>query len=237
MPFRLGRRHGRLHGRRSTTAVALAGVLALGLTGCTGDDEVPVPRTTGPTSSDPVIQPGLPGEPNSTLSGSAATNPPAPTVARGDVTFYQDMIVHHAQALVMVETALPRLGDAQVKSLASRIADEQKPEILAMTTWLEERKQEVPPQATNPRLGDHEHAGMPGMATPEQLAELGRASGVEADRLFLTLMTAHHKGALTMVGEHGKVAGEEIVEEMANDINVTQAKQIQQMQTMLARLS
>ena len=137
----------------------------------------------------------------------------------------------------MVETALPRLSDTQVKALASRIADEQKPEILTMTTWLEKRKQEVPPQATNPRLGDHDHADMPGMATPAQLAELGRASGVAADRMFLTLMTAHHQGALSMVGDHGKVAGEEIVNEMANDINVTQSKQIQQMQTMLARLS
>ena len=39
-----------------------------------------------------------------------------------------------------------------------------------------------------------------------------------------------------MVGEHGRTAGEEMVSEMADDINVTQIKQIQQMQTMLARL-
>ncbi|MFC7490631.1 MULTISPECIES: DUF305 domain-containing protein [unclassified Knoellia] len=220
---------------RHLAALALTGLLAVA--GCSGDDSVPVPRRTAPTSSDPVIQPGLPGEPNQTMSGSAATQQPAPTVARGDVTFYQDMIVHHAQALVMVETALPRMSDTQAKSIASRIGDEQKPEILAMTTWLEERKQEVPPQATNPRLGDHEHAGMPGMATPAQLAELAKASGVAADRLFLSLMIEHHKGALKMVGDHGDVAGEEIVGEMADEINVTQSKQIQQMQTMLARLS
>ena len=66
---------------------------------------------------------------------------------------------------------------------------------------------------------------------------VAKASGVEADRLFLTLMIAHHKGALAMVGEHGKAAGEEMVSEMADDINVTQSKQIQQMQGMLARLS
>ncbi|KGN29649.1 hypothetical protein N798_13010 [Knoellia flava TL1] len=222
---------------RATTTLTLAAVLGLGLSGCSGDaDPQPVPGTPGPTSSDPVIKPGLPGEPNETISGGMATRP-ARTVSPGDVTFYQDMIVHHSQALVMVETALPRLTDPQVKSLASRIGDEQKPEILAMTTWLEERKQEVPPQATNPRLGDHDHAGMPGMATPAQMEQLARASGVEADRLFLRLMTAHHKGALTMVGTHGKVAGEEMVEEMAADINVTQSKQISQMQEMLARLS
>ena len=120
---------------RPVATLALSGLLGLAaLSGCSGDDEVPVPQTTGATSNGPVIQPGLPGQPNETLSGGAATNPPAPTVARGDVTFYQDMIVHHAQAVVMVETALPRLSDTQVKALASRIADEHKPEILTMTT-------------------------------------------------------------------------------------------------------
>jgi uncharacterized protein (DUF305 family) len=224
---------------RRPVVATLALTLALGLTGCSGEeDPQPVPATPGVTSSDPVIQPGLPGEPNATLSGSsAATAQPRATVAAGDVTFYQDMIVHHSQAIVMVETALPRLTDTQVKSLASRIADEQKPEILAMTTWLEDRKQEVPPQATNPRLGDHDHGDMPGMATEEEMRRLAAASGVEADRLFLTLMTKHHEGALDMVGEHGSTAGEEMVSEMADDINVTQLKQIQQMQDMLQRLA
>lgn len=206
------------------------------LSGCTGDDE-PLPATTAPAASGPVLQPGNPGEPNATLTGSAAAPVTTPTTRPGDVKFYQEMIVHHAQAIVMVETALPRLTDAQVKSLAERMAAEQQPEILAMKTWLEERKQEVPPQGTNPRLGDHDHAGMPGMATPAQLAELGRASGVAADRLFLTLMTAHHEGALTMIGEHARGASDERVGEMADDMNVTQAKQIQQMEAMLARLS
>lgn len=218
--------------------VTLSFAVILGVAGCTGDETQPVPGTPGPTSSDPVIQPGRPGQPNATLSGSAAaTAGPTPTVATGDVTFYQDMIVHHAQAIVMVETAMPRLIDTQVKSLASRIADEQDPEIRAMAKWLTERKKEVPPQATNPRLGDHDHAGMPGMATPAQLAELAQASGAAADRLFLTLMTAHHRGALDMVGEHGDVAGEETVSEMAAEINVTQLKQMQQMQQMLTRLT
>ncbi|MET0716678.1 MAG: DUF305 domain-containing protein [Mycetocola sp.] len=35
---------------------------------------------------------------------------------------------------------------------------------------------------------------MLGPATPARSAELSRASGVEAERIFLTLMIAHHKG-------------------------------------------
>ena len=52
--------------------------------------------------------------------------------------------------------------------------------------------------------GEHAaaHAGpdgsMPGMATPAQLAELKAATGVEAERIFLRLMIAHHTGGVAM---------------------------------------
>ena len=36
------------------------------------------------------------------------------------------------------------------------------------------------------------------MATPAQVANLQAATGIEAERIFLTLMIAHHKGALEM---------------------------------------
>lgn len=225
MPFR--------HGRLFAITAAVSGVVAL--SGCNGGNE-PLPATTAPTASGPVIQPGRPGEPNATLTGSAAAPITTPTTNPVDATFYQDMIVHHAQAIVMVETAKARLTDTQVKAFAARIADEQGPEIDAMAKWLKDHKQDIPAQATNPRLGDHDHAGMPGMATTAQLAALGRASGVEADRMFLKLMTAHHQGALTMVTKLGGGGTDDFVTKMATEIDVTQTKQIQQMQQMLTRL-
>ena len=42
----------------------------------------------------------------------------------------------------------------------------------------------------------HEHHDMPGMLTQEQLQELSEANGLEYDRLFLTYMIEHHKGAV-----------------------------------------
>lgn len=213
----------------------LALVAVLGAAGCSSDNE-PLPATTAPVPSGPVIQPGTPGQPNATLTGTAAAPITTPTVNPVDATFYQDMIVHHAQAITMVEAVQARLTDTQVKSIASRIADEQGPEIGAMAKWLKDHKRDVPPQATNPKLGDHDHAGMPGMATDAQIAELGKVSGVEADRMFLRLMTAHHDGAITMVGKHAVGGTDDFVGKMATEINVTQTRQIQQMQDMLTRL-
>lgn len=224
----------------SSRPVRVAGVvaataLALGLVGCTSDDTA-LPAVTASSASVPVLQPGRPGEPNATVTGSAAAPTTTVTARPADARFYQEMIVHHAQALVMVRSVLPELRDPQVKSLASRIGDEQEPEIAAMSSWLSGRGQDVPPEATNPNLTDHGSHAMPGMASSADLARLAAASGAEADRLFLDLMIRHHQGALAMVDEHAKNAADERVEETAAEIHVTQSKQIAQMREMLDRL-
>ena len=211
-------------------------VVAVLLGGCTSDDR-PLPAVTAPAPSVPVLQPGTPGQPNATLSGSAAAPVLTPSSSPADARFLQEMIVHHAQALVMVEAALPDLTDSQVQGLASRIGDEQEPEIGAMAAWLEGRGQSVPPEATNPNLTDHGAHSMPGMATEAEVARLASATGPEADRLFLTLMIRHHQGAIAMVDEHLRGATDVRVEETAAEISVTQTKQIDQMQEMLDRLT
>lgn len=217
-----------------TALVGLAAAVALA--GCSGGEAIPV--VTASAGSVPVLQPGRPGEPNATATGSAATPVVETTASPEDARFYQDMIAHHAQAVVMVETVGDHFDDPQVASLASRIRDEQGPEIQAMATWLKGRGQEVPPEAANPRLVDHEgHSGMPGMASPSQLTNLAQARGSDADRLFLALMISHHEGALSMVSEHAARATDEQVQELMAEINATQSKQIAQMHGMLERLT
>ena len=187
----------------------------------------------------PVIQPGRPGEPNTALTGAAVAPRPTGPLDTDDVRFMQDMIVHHAQAIVMVSLVQDRLADTQVRSLAARIADEQRPEIDAMATWLEAKGEQVPPQAGNPELGSgsHDHAGMPGMATQAQLRQLKAARGAEADRLWLTLMTAHHEGALRMVVQQHRDGTDDVVTQLGDDIHVTQSVQIGYMREMLDRLT
>ncbi|SDP70236.1 Uncharacterized conserved protein, DUF305 family [Pedococcus dokdonensis] len=218
-------------------AVLAAVLLALGATaGCSGDEGAPPVSATSPTA--PVLQPGKPGEANASLTGSAAlpSRTFAPTEA--DVRFMQDMIVHHAQAIVLVSLASEQLTDTQVKALAARISDEQRPEIDAMAKWLRSKGEQVPPQAGNPELGSgHDHAGMPGMATQDQLRQLKEARGVAADRLWLTLMTAHHQGALQMVVQHHRSGTDDVVTQLGDEIHVTQSVQIGAMRDMLARLT
>ena len=150
------------------------------------------------------------------------------------------MIVHHAQAVVMGDLVKGRLTDTQVSGIASRIRDEQKPEMKAMASTLKSWGEKVPIEATNPTLGSRaghsQHAQMPGMATQKQLDALARAKGADVDRLYLDLMTTHHEGALTMCTTLGDKGSDERTGELGDDINVTQSKQIDQMKAMRKRL-
>jgi uncharacterized protein (DUF305 family) len=187
-----------------------------------------------------VLQPGRPGQPNASLTGTAAAPTSSAATDPDDVRFLQDMVVHHAQAIAMVDMARDHLTDTEVKAIAGRIADEQRPEIAYMAKLLRERGQKVPPQADNPLFGLRDHGGhgsMPGMASPQQLDRLAAARGVTADRMWLTLMTAHHRGALAMVLDQQRNGHDEVVTQLGDEVHVTQLAQINHMQRMLDRLA
>ena len=80
---------------------------------------------------------------------------------------------------------------------------------------------------------------MPGMLTAAQMHQLDEAHGVDFDRLFLTFMMQHHRGALTMVNALFSTPGaaqDEIVFKFANDVQADQTTEIDRMQQMLDAL-
>ncbi len=223
--------------RHRSRAVVLALALTGALAGCSGPS---APTVTAASPTAPVIQPGRPGESATTLTGSLAAPTITQTTDPADAALYTEMIPHHAQALVLVDRSRSRLTDPRVTGIAERIAAEQKPEVDAMALWLKGHGRDVPLEATNPGLTAEGHSmhGASGMATPAEIAELGQATGVACDRLFLTLMIRHHEGALAMVDRFVRAGGgsDPDVERMTAEVNVTQSKQIVQMKEMLARL-
>jgi uncharacterized protein (DUF305 family) len=64
-----------------------------------------------------------------------------------DVTFAQDMIPHHQQAVEMSQLAADRAESAEVLELAEEIEGAQAPEITLMTGWLQEWDEDVPGDA------------------------------------------------------------------------------------------
>ncbi|WP_424533733.1 DUF305 domain-containing protein [Sphaerisporangium viridialbum] len=199
------------------------GTAALALAGCAS-----APATPSASSTAPVIAPGRPGEAAKTLGPTeAATAVPSPSANAADVVFMQDMVVHHRQALDMSAGAATRAASDDVKRMASRIADTQGPEINAMIRWLRQQGQRVPEHHAG-------HHAMPGMATPEQMAALRAANGGGFDRLYLQLMIAHHLGAITMAADELEKGSHIMVQELAQDVSVTQTAEVNRMRRMRA---
>jgi uncharacterized protein (DUF305 family) len=70
----------------------------------------------------------------------------------------------------------------------------------------------------------------------QDMTALKNATGVEASKLFLTQMIAHHEGAITMAQEETKTGQFPPATAMANAIATSQQQEIDQMKGILASL-
>lgn len=142
--------------------------------------------------------------------------------------FAQMMIPHHQQAVTISDLILAKSGlSTEVTSLATAIKAAQQPEIEQMRGWLK--------AWGAPEGGDHGgHGSMGGMLTQAQLDAIGKAEGVEAEKLFLAGMIAHHEGAITMAKQAETAGSNAEVKKLAATIISTQQAEIDQMKTLLA---
>ena len=160
-----------------------------------------------------------------------------------DIEFMSGMIPHHAQAVLIAGWARSHGARPDVAVLCERQVIAQRDEIAFMRNWLRDRGQHVPaPDATHHRMkmnGVEHDMLMPGMLSPEELAQLDKARGPEWDRLFLTSMIKHHQGALKMVddlfGSYGAMQDDDVYT-LASDIHADQTIEIERMQKLLEGL-
>ncbi len=175
------------------------------------------------------------GSAPSTGHGSGAT---ASSAAPGsgaafndaDVTFAQNMIPHHKQAVQMADLAASRAADPEIKQLAVQIKAAQDPEIKTLTGWLTGWGKPVePPQ------GHGGHA-MPGMMSDAEMGKLTAAKGKDFDRMFAQMMIAHHNGAIQMAKDEQANGAHPEAEALAATIERTQADEVGKLEKILDRL-
>ncbi|MGK9147483.1 DUF305 domain-containing protein [Plantibacter flavus] len=146
---------------------------------------------------------------------------PTPTTTSAEAGFSRDMQVHHNQGVELAMLIRDRSDSVDVRTLAYDIATAQAQQSGQLYDWLvqwglpQNSRQPDMTWMTLPTLAGapgHAHSGdaaseatthtpgdpMPGLATSGQIAQLTAATGVEAERVFLTLMIAHHQGAIEM---------------------------------------
>jgi uncharacterized protein (DUF305 family) len=204
---------------KRTTLVG-AGVLAVLaiLTGCSSSNEAEHPAGQTPPSSATAA-------PTTTASAEAHND--------ADVMFAQHMIPHHQQAVEMSDTLLAKQGiDPRVVELAKQIKAAQGPEIQQMQGWLTQWGTPSMP----PMSGHGDMSGMSGMMSEQDMTALKDSQGVDATRLFLTQMIAHHEGAITMAQTEIKDGQYPPAVEMAHAIVTTQQQEIDTMKGILATL-
>lgn len=184
----------------------------------------------------------------STAPASAST--PAEQAAAhndADVMFAQMMIPHHSQAIEMSDMLLAKENiPAEVIALAEQIKAAQGPEIEQLESWLEQwgEPTEMPDTSNNDMLGMDMNEGMDGMEgmqmegmmSEEDMQALADAQGIDAARLFLEQMIAHHEGAVDMAQteiEDGQFPDAVV---MARTIVDTQQQEIDTMRELLTTL-
>ena len=122
-------------------------------------------------------------------------------------------------------------ASAEVKSLAKDIEKAQGPEIDTMSGWLKSWGEDVPAE-------HDEHAGMSGMAMPgmmsaEDMDKIKAATGAQFDTMFLTMMIAHHEGAIEMAKTEQQKGEHPAAKKLAAEIEKAQATGVATMKKLL----
>jgi uncharacterized protein (DUF305 family) len=178
--------------------------------------------------------------------GTSSSSTSLPKADSVDAGFARDMATHHQQAVTMAAYVRDTSTDPAIVTLAYDIESSQSVQMGEMIGWLSEwgisRTSGTPMDWMPSSMSGmdmtvgSDGALMPGMATAAQMTELQNARGKKLDTLFLQLMIRHHEGGLPMARyevAHGTVPA---VRQLAQNMVVTQTREIAQMTGLLRQL-
>ncbi len=199
---------------RVVAATAAAAVLALGAAGCGGDD----PGGTGMGDGGMGMGSGP----------SERSEPSGPAVEvserhdEDDVTFAQEMIPHHAQALRMVEMVERHGASDELADLAAQMETAQEREIGLMEQMLETWGEDLPDSG----LMGHGMSGMDG----EALERLEDVRPDDFDSMWALMMIQHHEDAIEMSEVELDEGVNPEAHQLARDIIEAQTREIAQLE-------
>lgn len=175
-----------------------------------------------------------------------------PASTSAEAGFARDMQTHHDQGVELALIVRDETEDFATRLLAYDIATTQGNQSGQMAGWL--GVWGLPQAAPEPEMtwmtrpglkGEaHNHGTaegpahvvgepMPGLATAAQIAHLKTLTGVAAEREFLTLMIAHHQGAIEMAKAVLDRSRNTVVTNFSNGVIASQQSEINLMESML----
>ena len=162
------------------------------------------------------------------------TAPAEAAPSDADVTFTQNMIPHHQQAIEMAKLVDSHTDRPELRELADSIESSQSQEITQLEGWLRNwGKPATPPEGH----GGHGDSEMPGMMSDADMRRLMESTGTGFDRAFVEMMAVHHQGAIDMANTELKDGSLPEVTRLAQQIIDTQQDEIEQLQRWKAEWS
>jgi uncharacterized protein (DUF305 family) len=201
--------------------LVIAATVMIAAAACGGDDKGMSGHSMGGSSASP------------STPASAPASMVAPEHNDQDVTFAQMMIPHHQQAVEMAKLAATRTKSTEVTNLAQQIERAQDPEIKMMTGWLKQWGLPIDQTGMDGMQGMDHGGGMPGIMSEQDMSKLKKAKGAEFDRMFLTMMTKHHQGAIAMAKQEQSKGSYSDAKTMAGTIITAQQAEIVKMKQLL----
>lgn len=206
--------------------IAVGALIALGASGCTG----PAPDPSGTDFVTPAPPDGAESDESARPDADGTTTGDGEATA-ADVAFIAAMVEHHEQAVELAELAPGRVADPELADLAGLIAVTQAAEAESMRGWLERRR------SADDAAAGHEHAeSMAGEISRSTIDRAAELEGGAFDRLFVSAMIPHHRGALQMSEARLAESGDPAVARWARAIATSQALEIDRLLEIEARL-
>jgi uncharacterized protein (DUF305 family) len=145
-----------------------------------------------------------------------------------DHQFLDSMTMHHEHGIKMAELVQSHSSNDELKALANEMINDQRQEMKQM----QEMKQQWYADK-----GDAMNMQMPGMKESMQgmdtkMQKLQAAQGAAFDKMFVQMMTQHHKNAIRMAQQAQSNAQHQEVKQMAKKMRNEQQKEISEMTAM-----
>ncbi len=154
-----------------------------------------------------------------------------------DVGFYDDMTVHHQQAIDMSLLYLQNGTDPLLRHMADEIVLFQAGDIRTMQTALQEWGESPDDDVAMAWMGTPvPEDEQPGMASAEEFAQLRDARGGALDDLFSRLMIDHHAGGAHMAGAEARLGHDEDERAWAKKLAAAQRQEINELNLARRRL-
>ena len=171
-----------------------------------------------------------------TLAGCTGSDEPGGTGEahnQADVSFAQEMIPHHQQAVMMAEMVQRRGASDQLEDLAERIEVAQEAEIDQMADWLDDWDED----AFVGHMRGMGGMGMGGMGMGGGWGGMMRPRGDSQrfERVWLRAMIEHHEDALDMTREERAEGDFGPLVALATAMEAVQRAEIAEMEQMLSR--